>query len=108
MLTPKLCRSRRFYFFLDLSRYCMDVLSCDLVFFFFFSSRRRHTRCGRDWSSDVCSSDLTAAVPPARAPAPRRRVAGGRAGGSAAVRAAVHLSGQRGGALSGKAAVVPG
>src|SRR6266498_3097977 len=29
-----------------------------LVFFFFFSSRRRHTRCGRDWSSDVCSSDL--------------------------------------------------
>src|SRR6266498_5401527 len=28
------------------------------VVFFFFSSRRRHTRCGRDWSSDVCSSDL--------------------------------------------------
>src|SRR3989442_11656741 len=28
--------------------------------FFFFSSRRRHTRCGRDWSSDVCSSDLVA------------------------------------------------
>src|SRR5215813_14110638 len=27
---------------------------------FFFSSRRRHTRCGRDWSSDVCSSDLPA------------------------------------------------
>src|SRR3989442_2141294 len=27
---------------------------------FFFSSRRRHTRCGRDWSSDVCSSDLEA------------------------------------------------
>src|SRR3989442_8188416 len=26
--------------------------------YFFFSSRRRHTRCGRDWSSDVCSSDL--------------------------------------------------
>src|SRR5436305_13732376 len=25
---------------------------------FFFSSRRRHTSCGRDWSSDVCSSDL--------------------------------------------------
>src|SRR6266498_2731317 len=25
---------------------------------FFFSSRRRNTRCGRDWSSDVCSSDL--------------------------------------------------
>src|SRR2546429_7368064 len=26
--------------------------------FFFFPSRRRHTRCSRDWSSDVCSSDL--------------------------------------------------
>src|SRR5699024_12082642 len=30
------------------------------VFFFFFSSRRRHTRSKRDWSSDVCSSDLLA------------------------------------------------
>src|SRR5688572_6532067 len=29
-------------------------------FFFFFSSRRRHTRFDCDWSSDVCSSDLTA------------------------------------------------
>src|SRR5699024_11399764 len=28
------------------------------VYFFFFSSRRRHTRSKRDWSSDVCSSDL--------------------------------------------------
>src|SRR2546421_8822401 len=28
--------------------------------FFFFSSRRRHTRSDRDWSSDVCSSDLSA------------------------------------------------
>src|SRR5207249_8815041 len=28
------------------------------VFLFFFSSRRRHTRSKRDWSSDVCSSDL--------------------------------------------------
>src|SRR2546429_4361010 len=33
------------------------VLGC----FFFFSSRRRHTRCSRDWSSDVCSSDLLGA-----------------------------------------------
>src|SRR5690606_40092670 len=32
-------------------------LSC-LCFSFFFSSRRRHTRFSRDWSSDVCSSDL--------------------------------------------------
>src|SRR5690606_39694806 len=29
-----------------------------LVVGFFFSSRRRHTRFSRDWSSDVCSSDL--------------------------------------------------
>src|SRR6267378_794201 len=31
-----------------------------VFFFFFFSSRRRHTRSLRDWSSDVCSSDLDA------------------------------------------------
>src|SRR3712207_7338814 len=31
---------------------------CGCWFFFFFSSRRRHTRYWRDWSSDVCSSDL--------------------------------------------------
>src|SRR5215475_13627023 len=29
------------------------------MIFFFFSSRRRHTRFSRDWSSDVCSSDLS-------------------------------------------------
>src|SRR5258707_10667834 len=34
-----------------------------LFAFFFFSSRRRHTRYWRDWSSDVCSSDL---IEPAR------------------------------------------
>src|SRR5690606_40381939 len=33
-------------------------------FFFFFSSRRRHTRFSRDWSSDVCSSDLVGPVRP--------------------------------------------
>src|SRR5690349_22029019 len=41
-------------------------LSCCFFYFFFFSSRRRHTRSLRDWSSDVCSSDLggeTFAVP---------------------------------------------
>src|SRR5207302_3752629 len=32
--------------------------------FFFFSSRRRHTRFSRDWSSDVCSSDLAQACRP--------------------------------------------
>src|SRR6266498_1391278 len=36
-------------------------MSC-VWFVFFFSSRRRHTRCGRDWSSDVCSSDLEVRV----------------------------------------------
>src|SRR6266496_6002173 len=30
----------------------------DVILCFFFSSRRRHTRSLRDWSSDVCSSDL--------------------------------------------------
>src|SRR3712207_6914161 len=35
-------------------------MSCMCVFGFFFSSRRRHTRYWRDWSSDVCSSDLLA------------------------------------------------
>src|SRR5690606_39352595 len=33
-------------------------------FLFFFSSRRRHTRFSRDWSSDVCSSDLLHRGPP--------------------------------------------
>src|SRR6266481_8232384 len=32
---------------------------CSLSNFFFFSSRRRHTRWNCDWSSDVCSSDLS-------------------------------------------------
>src|SRR5207253_5456912 len=31
---------------------------CSRSLWFFFSSRRRHTRWPRDWSSDVCSSDL--------------------------------------------------
>src|SRR6266513_1431318 len=34
-----------------------------IIFYFFFSSRRRHTRSKRDWSSDVCSSDLIVSVP---------------------------------------------
>src|SRR5207245_7651758 len=34
------------------------MLIAVVFLFFFFSSRRRHTRCYRDWSSDVCSSDL--------------------------------------------------
>src|SRR5207253_8435595 len=52
------------------------VLAC----LFFFSSRRRHTRWPRDWSSDVCSSDLSADIkasydrlraPPAGVSSPR-------------------------------------
>src|SRR5690606_40174985 len=35
--------------------------------FFFFSSRRRHTRFSRDWSSDVCSSDLSMVTDPGSA-----------------------------------------
>src|SRR5204862_1655330 len=38
----------------------MSVVASGL--FFFFSSRRRHTRSLRDWSSDVCSSDLNKAI----------------------------------------------
>src|SRR5690349_22821587 len=46
-------------------------------YFFFFSSRRRHTRSLRDWSSDVCSSDLPGRG--ARYPARRHHAAlGGR------------------------------
>src|SRR5256886_4611908 len=41
----------------------MHLLVCGgdtaMTFFFFFSSRRRHTRFDCDWSSDVCSSDLS-------------------------------------------------
>src|SRR5437660_8151524 len=36
----------------------MSLLFVDNFYLFFFSSRRRHTRWPRDWSSDVCSSDL--------------------------------------------------
>src|SRR5207245_8739327 len=71
--------------------YSRRLVSLCVFFFFFFSSRRRHTRCYRDWSSDVCSSDLispaavlkgralpsaarsTAPAPGRRAPPPRRR-----------------------------------
>src|SRR5260370_34757204 len=47
------------YFFLNLP--CGEILYYVWFFgvFFFFSSRRRHTRFKCDWSSDVCSSDLT-------------------------------------------------
>src|SRR5256884_2025532 len=74
-----------------------------VVIVFFFSSRRRHTRCSRDWSSDVCSSDLLEATRPREQPLaqlrdPRqqvvlhdveRRKRGGAAYGVAAERRAV-------------------
>src|SRR5690606_40336871 len=52
-------------------------------FLFFFSSRRRHTRFSRDWSSDVCSSDLrdSAACLLGCLYLSRRRQPGRRAGG---------------------------
>src|SRR5690349_23693751 len=45
-----------FFFF-----FCFFIFMC-VLFFFFFSSRRRHTRSLRDWSSDVCSSDLAVEI----------------------------------------------
>src|SRR5436305_7193870 len=47
------------------------VIESYFVFCFFFSSRRRHTRCGRDWSSDVCSSDLSSPSADRRVPSAR-------------------------------------
>src|SRR5690349_23957106 len=51
-------------FFLYLSFFIFSFFL--FFFFFFFSSRRRHTRSLRDWSSDVCSSDLRAVFNPHR------------------------------------------
>src|SRR5688500_20073253 len=42
-----------------------------LLPFFFFSSRRRHTRLQGDWSSDVCSSDLSCSIARSSASTPR-------------------------------------
>src|SRR2546429_264836 len=57
--------------------------------FHFFSSRRRHPTCSRDWSSDVCSSDLThrpaaSACPARRFSPPRALPAGAPQGGAGA------------------------
>src|SRR2546422_7233644 len=46
------------YLLTILKNHILYSLLCVSDLFFFFSSRRRHTRCSRDWSSDVCSSDL--------------------------------------------------
>src|SRR5437868_8104708 len=50
--------SRSFLFFCCFYILYFYMILIVLWFFFFFSSRRRHTRSKRDWSSDVCSSDL--------------------------------------------------
>src|SRR5216684_642882 len=41
-----------------MSIFILSNIVMSFMILFFFSSRRRHTRCSRDWSSDVCSSDL--------------------------------------------------
>src|SRR5699024_5147222 len=45
---------------INFSYHCLFLICSNIsvFFYFFFSSRRRHTRSKRDWSSDVCSSDL--------------------------------------------------
>src|SRR5262245_63803842 len=50
-------------FYYSLSSLVFLFLIISISLFFFFSSRRRHTRCLSDWSSDVCSSDLTTHLP---------------------------------------------
>src|SRR6266852_5938055 len=53
------CTPRNFLStFLAGKKFVVVMTSYNVVFF--FSSRSRHTRCYRDWSSDVCSSDLAA------------------------------------------------
>src|SRR5438105_9496803 len=69
----------------SLLRTLLLICSYIIVFsvFFFFSSRRRHTRSTRDWSSDVCSSDLVdswvaarlRSLPASARPAPVRAAA---------------------------------
>src|SRR3712207_7535187 len=49
-------------FFYFLAFFLILIFLLFFFFVFFFSSRRRHTRYWRDWSSDVCSSDLGAAI----------------------------------------------
>src|SRR2546429_22498 len=46
------------WFALSLLRFRLPSRLPMMFILCFFSSRRRHTRCSRDWSSDVCSSDL--------------------------------------------------
>src|SRR5207245_4949440 len=73
-----------------------NYISYDPEYSFFFSSRRRHTRCYRDWSSDVCSSDLPAHCSVACPPGSARSLRGD----------AALLTGQCVGAANRKAAPV--
>src|SRR5690606_40071592 len=57
------------------------------VFVFFFSSRRRHTRFSRDWSSDVCSSDLLLGRGKQRCPSSQLKLSGHLDASQAALRA---------------------
>src|SRR3712207_1369050 len=59
VLTKGIAKRLRFLFVVYECFWCFGMR----VMFFFFSSRRRHTRYWRDWSSDVCSSDLLAETP---------------------------------------------
>src|SRR5207237_9978516 len=47
----------------SISQAFQTVLRVSVLRHFFFSSRRRHTRFKCDWSSDVCSSDLSTSIP---------------------------------------------
>src|SRR5205814_7290079 len=56
---------------------CMLGVKLLQLIYFFFSSRRRHTRCLSDWSSDVCSSDLSSRPSPEPLERRSRPAAGG-------------------------------
>src|SRR2546429_6014121 len=63
-LMPESCTQIAMRVQLLMNQYFMSIYGesrsseCSSQSVFLFSSRRRHTRCSRDWSSDVCSSDL--------------------------------------------------
>src|SRR5438128_9400436 len=70
-----------------------------VMVFFFFSSRRRHTRCYRDWSSDVCSSDLALQLPAPHTQLPIRIVRPLALGGGRDVASPLRRSAARDGAI---------
>src|SRR5437879_10393493 len=72
----------------------------DCYFFFFFSSRRRHTRYIGDWSSDVCSSDLSYAQGSVEMPPPVWNASSSPTGGGNTTRSTSDSASTRVGALS--------